>query len=82
MADLYSARVAPEEYSSRFFSEELRRIEATFAYYETPAIRISPTNVAPLRAFEGDVYNADGTNWNPGGGAGLYQYVGGAWTKL
>jgi hypothetical protein len=26
--------------------------------------------------------NADGTNWDPGAGAGLYQYLGAAWVKL
>jgi hypothetical protein len=25
---------------------------------------------------------ADGTNWNPGAGKGLYLYNGTAWTKL
>lgn len=25
---------------------------------------------------------ADGVDWNPGAGAGLYRYQGGAWTKV
>ncbi len=37
------------------------------------------TNVAPAKPREGDLRYADGTNWNPGGGAGLYRYTSGAW---
>lgn len=37
---------------------------------------------APSKPREGDLANADGTSWNPGGGAGLYQYLGGAWVKV
>ena len=31
---------------------------------------------------DGDIRYADGTNWNPGGGIGIYAYIGGSWTKL
>lgn len=31
---------------------------------------------------EGLIAAADGTNWNPGAGKGLYIYYGGAWNKL
>lgn len=37
---------------------------------------------APKRIFEGMVVKADGTTWNPGGGAGVYARVSGAWVKL
>lgn len=40
------------------------------------------TNVEPLRPTEGMVRIADGTNWDPGSGAGMYLYLGGAWNKL
>lgn len=36
-------------------------------------------NVAPDKPRQGQVAYADGTNWNPGNGAGLYQYTGSAW---
>lgn len=41
-----------------------------------------PLKVAPAKPREGDFAFADGTNWNPGAGRGLYQYVSGAWAKL
>jgi hypothetical protein len=31
-------------------------------------------HVAPSRPQDGWLYNADGTNWNPGDGAGVYRY--------
>ena len=33
----------------------------------------------PKRIFDGMVIKADGTTWDPGSGAGVYAYVGGAW---
>jgi hypothetical protein len=36
----------------------------------------------PKRVFEGMVVKADGTTWNPGDGAGVYAYIGGAWVSL
>lgn len=39
-------------------------------------------HVAPERPEEGMLVFADGTDWNPGSGAGYYERVGGAWVKL
>lgn len=39
-------------------------------------------HVAPKKPREGTVACADGTDWAPGVGAGLYQYIGSAWVKL
>lgn len=36
----------------------------------------------PDRIFEGMIVKADGTTWNPGSGAGIYLYRGGAWRFL
>lgn len=36
----------------------------------------------PPKPQDGMVAFADGTDWNPGGGGGLYQRVAGAWVKL
>ena len=46
------------------------------------AVTLRPQAVAPARPTAGMIVNANGTNWNPGAGAGLYQYLGGAWVKL
>lgn len=40
------------------------------------------TTKVPLKPRAGMLRFADGVGWNPGGGAGFYQYVGGGWVKL
>jgi hypothetical protein len=41
------------------------------------------SNVAITKPRAGDMRYADGTNWNPGAGEGLYIYLSnGAWSKL
>ena len=41
------------------------------------------SNAVPSKPRAGDVRYADGTNWNPGSGEGLYLYLStGAWSKL
>lgn len=42
----------------------------------------SVSHVEPVRPRETMIRFADGTDWNPGAGRGLYQYVSGAWVKL
>ncbi len=37
---------------------------------------------APKKVQEGMVVVADGTDWNPGSGAGVYVYISSTWTKL
>ena len=40
-------------------------------------------NEAPEKPQQGDIRYADGTNWNPGSGEGIYFYnAAGAWVKL
>jgi hypothetical protein len=42
----------------------------------------SISHVAPTRLKEGMIRQADGTDWNPGAGAGLYQYRSGSWARI
>tara|TARA_R110002012_G_C11524410_1_gene599827 strand:+ start:603 stop:863 length:261 start_codon:yes stop_codon:yes gene_type:complete len=40
-------------------------------------------NVEPSDPQQGDIRYADGSNWNPGSGEGIYFYnAAGAWVKL
>ena len=83
MSNLYYPGILPEEYNQAFLLEEFERISNSLAALEVPTVTLNIQNVEPIRPQEGMVANADGTNWNPGGtGAGLYQYLGGAWVKL
>lgn len=49
---------------------------------ETLGLDLRTTYQAPERPREGMIVQADGTSWNPGAGAGMYRYVGGAWVKF
>jgi len=39
-------------------------------------------HAAPSKIKVGDVVYADGTDWNPGSGEGLYVYKSGGWSLL
>jgi hypothetical protein len=45
-------------------------------------LQFSPLKAEPKKLREGLVVLADGTNWDPGSGAGFYGYRGGSWRKL
>ena len=61
--------------------DELLRISHVLDLIEEG--RILPVRyAAPTRPAEGMLAVADGTQWNPGGGKGLYEYKSGNWSKL
>lgn len=43
---------------------------------------LDQTNVAPTKPRNGDIRYADGTNFNPGNGQGIYYYNGTSWIPL
>jgi hypothetical protein len=45
-------------------------------------IELPELHVAPDKPRNGMIILADGTDFNPGSGAGFYGYSGGAWTFL
>lgn len=61
---------------------ELQRIAALFRELPVQLLACSTWNAAPGRPYTGMIAFADGTNWNPGAGAGYYGYHSGAWNKL
>lgn len=63
-----------------FVSNELVRIANTFTT-ESQKLNIPVVHTAPSKPRVGDVVFADGTNFNPGSGRGLYLYDSG-WTKI
>lgn len=60
--------------------DELRQVEQ--AFNEQDLVFLVETNVAPPKPRNGMILYADGTNWNPGSGRGIYARYGGAWVKL
>jgi len=64
----------------QWLEEELRFLARELS--ETTALELRPVNAAPIRPRDGMIIYADGTDFNPGAGAGVYARVGGAWVKL
>lgn len=64
----------------RFLEEELTAIAREFG--ETDLLRLVPRHRPPEKLRPGMIVEADGVNWNPGLGAGLYIYRGGVWVKI
>ncbi len=44
--------------------------------------RLERTHIEPTKPRNGDVRYADGTDWNPGSGEGIYFYNGTSWVNL
>lgn len=58
----------------RFLREELNKLKAAI---DAVAEGFAPVvYAAPAKPRDGMLRNADGTQWNPGSGAGLYRYDG------
>mgnify|MGYP003629524137 CR=1 FL=1 len=71
---------SPEDLPKYIF-EELLKLQG--ALEENPTKFIEVTNVTPARKKPGDLVYADGTNFNPGGGEGIYFVnAAGSYTKL
>lgn len=64
----------------RYLREETQRIQAAIAALALG--HIDKSNVAPTKPRTGDLRLADGTNWDPGSGQGVYVYYGSAWHFL
>jgi hypothetical protein len=49
---------------------------------EMPQLRLKELHAEPAKPRDGTVVLADGTDWDPGSGAGFYGRYGAAWVKL
>tara|TARA_R110002020_G_scaffold54680_4_gene152251 strand:- start:1753 stop:2010 length:258 start_codon:yes stop_codon:yes gene_type:complete len=65
----------------RYIFDELLRLQG--ALEENPVTYIEVKNAAPSRIKQGDIVYADGSNFNPGSGEGIYfRNAAGSWVKL
>ena len=62
-----------------FLQGELRRLMKASA---TPYLQLDVYHKAPDKPREGMIICADGSDWNPGAGAGFYGFSGGVWNSL
>lgn len=70
----------PEQLGSWVY-QELNRI-ANAAREGKEVVKLVILHAEPSKSSDGDLVYADGTNWNPGAGAGFYGRIGGQWSKL
>ncbi len=75
-------KIPTPNYDPQYLADLEQRIFNAFKVVETPQIRITLSYAEPSKKTIGDIVNADGTYWNPGSGAGLYEYDGTTWNKL
>lgn len=64
----------------RHLEQELNTIAQVL--HEQDVVFLRVLYVEPLKPREGWLVFADGTEWDPGAGRGVYVYTGGAWSKL
>lgn len=62
----------------RWASVEFRNIKSAF----DASNNMETLAVAPIRPRNGDLAYADGTNWNPHSGGGMYLYISSGWGKV
>lgn len=75
----YFAGTAPKDVNP-WVEAEFRKL-AEILNRGSDRLSIAPRNVAPSKPRTGDVVYADGTNWNPGKGEGVYVYNGSEWVR-
>ena len=59
---------------------ELKRLGDTL--FNQATFRLERMHAEPQRPRAGDIRFADGTDWNPGSGEGIYWFDGSSWTKM
>ena len=60
-----------------------RQFELVAAHLDmVSGIMLDEMHVEPAKPRTGMIVLADGTNWNPGAGQGVYAYYAAAWHKL
>lgn len=79
----YTPNAVPNDPASipEFLQRELSVISRTLQG-KVSSVWMAPRNVAPDKPRDGLLVKADGTNWDPGSGEGVYCYYGAAWHYL
>ena len=65
-----------------WLARQFRLIANALAAPHVNYLEMGERNEEPQRPQEGMIVFADGSNWNPGSGQGIYAYYGSAWVKL
>ena len=79
----YEPGPLPEDVADigNYLVTELKRIGSIF--FNQATFRLECMHEAPIRPRKGDIRYADGVDWNPGSGEGIYFFNNsGTWTQL
>ena len=76
----YRVGALPAQLTTADLERELARIQASIDALFDGQLEVFHNE--PVRPREGMVVFADGTDWDPGSGIGVYAYHGAAWNKL
>jgi hypothetical protein len=74
----YFPESPPKDYDPEYLYRELLRIVDAINQIHDHEI----FHNEPDKLYDGMIRYADGTDWNPGSGEGLYERNNGAWVKL
>ena len=79
---MYQPNPVPDAQSDliSFLRNELAAIARQLTNVDS--IQLPTLYAEPAKVNNGMIVLADGVTWNPGGGAGVYARVAGAWVKL
>lgn len=79
----YYPRIVPSNSAElpQFLNQELHNISQEMTSPKE-VITLEMLNSPPTKIREGMIVLADGTNWNPGSGQGVYCYYNSTWNKL
>ncbi len=78
----YRAGLPPEDVEQLGVYVEEQLVEVSENLDMVDNLTLVELHAEPAKPRTGMVVLADGTNWNPGSGAGVYTYFGSAWNLL
>lgn len=76
----YKQTVAPNRYDADWMNLEFSRVEKGLKVFDV--VHLVETHVEPTKPRSGDIRFADGSDWDPGSGQGIYAFYGGVWNFL
>ncbi len=72
---MYTPEAPPQNFEDVW--RELLNIQSAMIENQVDYVQFKVWHTEPDKPRQGQLYYADGTNWNPGSGEGLYRYSGG-----
>ncbi len=76
-----TAPADPREFQA-WALDQFKDLTYRLSELETDTVLLKEWNAEPDKLYNGLVAYADGTNWNPGSGRGVYAFESGTWVKL